>query len=260
MMPDLYAAGAFAVEIYDDIPLHQARPDTAFYKNLALRYGGPVLELGCGTGRILLEIAREGLEVTGIDSSNAMLDRLTAKLQAEPAEVKRCVRWRRADMTRFDLPDRFRLAVIPFRGFQHLLSREAQLECLKQVLQHLKPGGILALDVIAAPSAPDSPLFEPEIEPEFRLPDGRRVLRHGRLLGSDPAECVDHFAISYRITHPDGQIEEHTDSVTLRRMTAEELGALSAEAGFEHVRIANGFDNSQPETGPDLVLVTERPP
>jgi ubiquinone/menaquinone biosynthesis C-methylase UbiE len=97
----------------------------AFHRELAREAGGPVLELGCGTGRVLLPIARDGIACTGLDSSEAMLEEFRRK---SPPENLRLVR---APMQGFDLAEeRLRLIFSAFRSFQHLLTVEDQLACL----------------------------------------------------------------------------------------------------------------------------------
>ena len=116
--------------------------DARFYRELAHEVGGPVLELGCGTGRILLPIARDGIECVGLDSSREMLDVLDSK--SPPANVKTVL----AEMERYDLgAQRFRLISCPFRGLSHLLEVDAQLAALACVRRHLAPGGVFAFDV-----------------------------------------------------------------------------------------------------------------
>lgn len=86
MTPDEY--GAFA-EFYDHVRPYQQRPDVDFYLRLARDTGGPVLEVGCGTGRVLVPTAQAGIEVTGLDRSQAMLQRCRERLAKEPPEVAR---------------------------------------------------------------------------------------------------------------------------------------------------------------------------
>lgn len=119
--------------------------DVEFFMSLALEAhedGHPVLELATGTGRVAIPIAEAGVEVVGLDSSAEMLARA-----AEKSEELSNVRWVRGDMTGFELPERFGLIFIPFRSFQHLLTVEDQLACLRCVQDHLAPGGRFALDV-----------------------------------------------------------------------------------------------------------------
>src|SRR5690242_14601797 len=86
--PDRHAYPDFLPEYYDESPLYKRRRDAEFYLEAAQRLGGPVLELGCGTGRVLLPIARTGIDVTGIDLSPQMLARCHKKLAMEPADVR----------------------------------------------------------------------------------------------------------------------------------------------------------------------------
>jgi SAM-dependent methyltransferase len=117
--------------------------DLEFYK-AALPGGKSVLELGCGTGRLLLPLADAGFAMTGLDVSEPMLDRTRAKLENgrgyRPA--LHC-----ADMRNFELHERFAGAIIPFNTFLHLHSRADQLSCLAAVHKHLVDGGLLIIDV-----------------------------------------------------------------------------------------------------------------
>src|SRR5262245_12593437 len=120
--------------------------DRAFYADLAREAGGPVLELGCGTGRVLLPIAREGLVVAcvGLDLSANMLDVLRAKGPPDNLSLVQ------ASMTAFDLGEaRFHLVFAAFRAFQHLCTVDEQLAALACVRRHLAPGGRFAFDVFA---------------------------------------------------------------------------------------------------------------
>jgi ubiquinone/menaquinone biosynthesis C-methylase UbiE len=114
--------------------------DVAFYVEQAKDSGGPVLELGCGTGRVLIPTARLGLSCVGLDASAEMLAVLREK---NPPENLELVNGR---MEAFDLGERrFRLVTAPFRATQHLLDVDAQLSALENVRRHLAPGGAFVL-------------------------------------------------------------------------------------------------------------------
>src|SRR5215475_12662699 len=118
--------------------------DRAFYAELARASGGPVLELGCGTGRVLLPIAEQGIPCVGLDLSKNMLDVLRAK--GPPPSLSLV----QASMTGFDLGGaRFPLIFAAFRAFQHLCTVEEQLAALGCIRRHLAPGGTFAFDVFA---------------------------------------------------------------------------------------------------------------
>ena len=121
---------ARVAEFYDHIYASAGRKDADFYVGLAKELGGPVLELDCGTGRVLIPTAREGIDITGIDLSEHMLDICRTKLAQESDEVQARTRIVRADTRDFDLGTQFKLMTIPFRPFQHLITVEDQLACL----------------------------------------------------------------------------------------------------------------------------------
>ena len=114
---------------------------------MAHEAAGPVLEIGCGTGRVLIPTARAGVEIIGLDSSSKMLGACREKLALEPDEVQSRVKLAKGDIRRFDLNKRFHLVIIPFRPFQHLLSVEDQMRCLACVHKHLIDAGQLVFDV-----------------------------------------------------------------------------------------------------------------
>ncbi len=119
--------------------------DVEFYLALAREAhaaGHPVLELACGTGRVTIPIASEGIQVVGLDVSPAMLERAREKSAGLST-----LGWVEDDMRDFELPEGFGLALIPFRSFQHLLTVGDQLSCLACIWRHLVPGGRFALHV-----------------------------------------------------------------------------------------------------------------
>jgi ubiquinone/menaquinone biosynthesis C-methylase UbiE len=106
-----------AAEFYDYVVPYRERPDVAFYVEAATNSKGPVLEIGCGTGRVLIPVARAGIPITGIDSSESMLARCRLNLKSEPEAVQLAVELRRADMKDFSVPNTFKLITMPFRPF-----------------------------------------------------------------------------------------------------------------------------------------------
>lgn len=121
--------------------------DLPFYVDLARKSRGPVLELACGTGRVLLPIAREGIEIEGVDSSPAMLGVLRERLEREKAEVRARVELHSGDMRTCRLNRRFALVTIPFRPMQHMYAVADQVAALENAAEHLEDDGRLAFDV-----------------------------------------------------------------------------------------------------------------
>ena len=230
--------GRFEARYYDPTyeRLRDPSGDTGFYLSLAQETGGPVLELGCGTGRVLLPIARAGIDAVGLDQASEMLATLAAK---EPPATLRLVE---GAMTDFDLgPQRFRLVFSAFRPFQHLTTVDEQLACLACVRRHLAPGGLFAFDVFF----PDlRRLADPEGHEweEARFADGdAEVTRYARTV-PDTATQVLQVRFRYVRRRGDEVLSEHAVDFTMRWFYRWELEHLLARAGFETVACYGSFD------------------
>lgn len=132
-------------EIYDSVYSY-VHEDIPFYVEEAIRAGGSILELGCGTGRVAMPIAEAGLDVTGIDFSEAMLKVAQHKvlnLESSSGSVNLV----QADMIDFSLDRKFSLVIIPFRGFLSLLSVQDEVDTLLNIKRHLAPGGKLIFNI-----------------------------------------------------------------------------------------------------------------
>lgn len=121
--------------------------DTDFYVGEARKVTPPVLELGCGTGRILLPMAQAGVDVVGLDSSRRMLEIARRKIEAEDGVVRDRIELAEGDMRDFDLGRRFELAIIPYRAFLHLMTPEDQRRALLRIRDHLTENGRLIFNI-----------------------------------------------------------------------------------------------------------------
>lgn len=123
-----------------DLESKDFEPDGPFFLALAQRVGGPVLELGCGTGRIIIPLAQQGIDITGLDIVPEMLVRARDKSKGLP------IRWVEADARTFHLEKQFHL-IFEAGTFQHFLSRNDQEAVLARVHEHLAPEGCFAFSV-----------------------------------------------------------------------------------------------------------------
>lgn len=248
--------------LYDHVGLYRDRPDLDFYLNAAREAGSPVLEIGSGTGRVLIPIARAGIEITGLDLSPSMLAVCRQRLLAEPDGVRARVALVEGDMRRFDLGRTFTLVTIPFRAFQHLVPVEEQLACLGCIGRHLVPGGTLILDLFnPSLEALMRPVgVEAEDTPETLLPDGRRLSRTFRIVSQDRATQANQVELIYHVTHPDGSTERLVHDFTMRYLFRYEAEHLLVRAGFEIVAVHGGYDRSPfGSTYPgELILVARK--
>jgi ubiquinone/menaquinone biosynthesis C-methylase UbiE len=238
---------AFIADLYDHVVPYRDRPDVAFFVEAAKESGGPVLEVGCGTGRVLIPTARAGIEIVGLDSSLSMLDVSRKRLSHEMDEVQARVQLVEGDMRDFKLGKNFRLVTIPFRPFQHLTTVSDQLSCLGSIHRHLVEGGCLILDIFN-PSlgslTKDDIGTEITEEPEFTTPDGRRVVRRHRILSRDYFNQINHVELIYDVIHPDGVEERLLHSFQMRYLFRFEAEHLLVRSGFEIEHVYAGFDKS----------------
>jgi SAM-dependent methyltransferase len=249
-------------ELYDNIPLYRDRKDAAFYLDLCRAAAGEVLELGCGTGRILIRAAEAGCTITGLDQSGFMLERCRAKLEKLTLEAQKRVTLIEADMTNFSLDRTFALITVPFRPLQHLVSVEEQFAFLACIRRHLEPGGRLALDVfhpslqaLAAVINPE----ETEDTAELTMADGRRMRRTFRVTAKHPAVQTNDIELIYYIGEPSGQMARIVQAFPLRYFFHFELEHLLARAGFEIAEFYGKFDLSPfTDSSPDMIVIAAR--
>ena len=151
MEPDPYAG---EVDVYDVTSAAVSEHDVPFYRALAADAGGPLLELGCGTGRVLVPCAEVAGRAVGVDASAAMLERAADRVAA--AGLAGRVELRRADMRSVRLGGAFPLVTVPFRSLFHLPTDDDWLAALATVRAHLAAGGRFAADVFVPDPAPAS--------------------------------------------------------------------------------------------------------
>jgi SAM-dependent methyltransferase len=210
--------------------------DVEFYRALARESGGSVLELGCGSGRVLLPIALDRIACTGLDSSDSMLGELARK---SPPENLRLVR---QAMQEFDLgSQRFSLIFSAFRSFQHLLTVEDQLSCLRAVGRHLAPGGLFALDVFA-PKLERLAVFDEKEFEEARWRDGGDEIVRFTSVRRDPATQIMDVTFRYERRRPGSPPESHAVQTRMRWFFRYELEHLLVRAGFSSLEFFGGFD------------------
>jgi len=248
--------------IYDAI--YGDRDDTGFWQTMAAAAGdGPILELGCGTGRVLLPLARAGCEITGIDLSAPMLERCRAKLEAESSVVRERVRLLAADMTSFDLGRRFAAIICPFAGFQQLRTVEQQLACLDRCRSHLLPHGRLVLDLPNPDPAPaeytrDEPGGGEATAQLVDWTDGRRIRWWMTVVGYDRLQQCNECEVTYEIVETDGATRRVNETLSLRYTFRYELEHLLVRAGFRVVTLYGDYDRSPFADGsPALIVVAE---
>lgn len=252
---------AFVAEYYDATWIVRERADVDFYVDCAKAHGDPVLELGCGTGRVLLRLGEAGHRVCGLDLSPHMLARCREKFSRLPVETQNRVRLVAGDMTAFDLGEKFALIIIPFRPFQHLLAVEDQLACLNAAKRHLAPDGRLVFDLFQTDARRmHDPFFltERPVPGDVTLADGRIVRVRERTIAFHRAIQCNDVELIYCVTHPGGRAERLPNPFRIRYFFRYEVEHLLARAGFRVAELFGDFTRSPlRDDSPDMIFIAE---
>jgi SAM-dependent methyltransferase len=240
----------------------QFSADVPFYVDLAKQAGGPVLEIACGTGRVLLPIARAGIAIDGVDNSSAMLKVLKARLELEPREVRDKVTVHEGDMRRFRLGKKYALAIIPFRPMQHMYTVQDQVDALTTAAAHLQDGGKLAFDVFY-------PKFElipagigqEVLDLEWAVDSaGHKIVR--RYFRKDSVDKIQQTftgTFIFRTYEGDKLALEETDPLKLCYYTYPHLRALFLLAGLEPLEEYGSFAKTPLDnTAENMIFVLKK--
>lgn len=250
-----------AAERYDRLHAGQV-DDVRFYVDAALRGGGPVLEAGCGTGRVTLPIAAAGVAAVGIDRSGPMLACAAAKLrEADPGVRARCA-FVRADMTAFAFRRPFAQAFIPFRGLQALIEVEDQLAALAAFRDALEPGGRLIfnvfdprLDILAG--ADEEPGRVHDSDRSYL--DGEAVVLERFTAHYDLVRQVLDLTFIYETMEDGVAVARAFEPLAIRYFHRYEIEHLLVRAGYEIEALYGGWDGEPfEENGQEMIWMARR--
>jgi len=231
-----YRDRATIARFYDGDYDHFRTPsgDVAFYVDEAKRSGGPALEFGCGTGRVLIPTARAGVAITGVDSSPAMLARLREKLPG--ADVHE------GDMRDFDAGRTFALVTIPFRAIAHVTEVDDHVRLFANMRRHLADGGRLVFDFYQP--NPTYLVGPREERLDFeREEQGRRIRRYSRGVPHVSRQITD-VTFRWEVEDARGGVERVETAFPMRWFYRFELEHILARAGLAVESLFGGFDRS----------------
>ena len=252
-----------SAKYYDDA--YAVKPDLVdlpFYVDLAKQIGGPILEMGCGTGRVLLPIARMGIEIHGLDNAPTMLGILRERIQNEPEQVRSKIALHKGDMRQFRGQKKYALVTIPFRPMQHMYTLEDQVAALKTGAFHLDNDGILALDVFFPKfQLMDVGIGEEMLELEWpaRSHPGRIVRRYFKKDAVDKIHQVFSATFIFRTYHNETLVSEETERIKLSYYAYPQLKALFRLAGLEAVEEYGSFSKTPLDnTAKEMIFLLRR--
>jgi len=226
-----------AVKYYDQSFGISGESEINWYLNRARKFGGPVLDLACGTGRIAILLAKEGFDVTAIDRSEGMLNMFRRKLEDQPDEIRRRITVEPSPMASFQLDREFK-TIICVDAFFHNLTVREEMDCLRCVREHLAPEGRFLFNL----TNPTCGFLLASVESQgknfgergrYELDDGTTLVVEHAAAGDLRAQTT---TTTLRLTRYDGegnQIEKGESSWTSRYLFRYEAEHLLCRCGFE---------------------------
>jgi SAM-dependent methyltransferase len=207
--------------IWHDAECGSYTADLALWEELAEAADGPILDLGCGTGRVALHLARRGHQIVGLDVDPELIETLGARGRGLPLQPVL------GDARGFELDTDIALAIAPMQLVQLLPGGADRLECLRCIAAHLLPGGRIAFAIVEE--------LPREAEGPPPLPDVREV--DGWVYSSLPLDAVDigEEIVIKRLRQtvsPAGELSEEANEIRIRTLSAAELEAEGAATGF----------------------------
>jgi SAM-dependent methyltransferase len=238
--------------------------DVQFYVEEAKKAGSPVLEIGCGTGRILLPIAQAGVPIVGLDRSGAMLEILRRKLTKLSPDTQSRVELVEADMRDFSLGRQFDLITIPYRAFLHLLTSKAQRQALTCMREHLTDAGRLIFNIfdpshelIAARLGPLGATLQKDSE--FVHPDsGHRVIVWFTGQYDPEQQLLDAYFIFEELDNQGALIAKTYSPLTLRYIYRYEMRYLLELCGYKVEALYGDFHRGRFCYGGEQIWVVRK--
>ncbi|MGB5696792.1 MAG: class I SAM-dependent methyltransferase [Polyangiales bacterium] len=242
---------------YYDQAYRRRRHDVRFYASLAVEAGGPVLELGAGTGRVAFAIAEAGIEVVGVEPMEPMLEQARARLDRLPRALQERIELRMGTLERLRLRRKFPLVIAPFNVWMHLYTREQIERGFATVHHHLAPGGRFAFDVLL----PDPHSLARDPAKRYRggeVPhprDGVRY-RYSEYFSYDPVTQVQTIVMDFE--HPADKHRSFCTPLTQRQFFPAELEALLHCNGFAVESFTGDFDGKRVTEATESQVVIAR--
>lgn len=217
-------------------------PDRFFYKDLILKYGQPALDVGCGTGRLLLDYLAQGIDIDGVDNSPEMLAICAEKAQQLGLHPQLFEQ----PMERLDLPRTYRTIIVPSSSFQLLTDLQNAQEAIQRFFQHLEPGGVLVMPfMLLWNELTTEPIVQGAWElvgKAYRLEDDSSIRRWTRSTYDIPHQ-LESTEDRYEVLRDSTVIatEMHVRFPATRWYSQQQAMRLYQEAGFISIQVLKEF-------------------
>jgi len=218
-----------------DIICARQKQDIRFWELMAKRYGDPILELGCGAGRITIPLAEKGYEITALDYSAKMID----ELKRESANLTNLLPIV-GDMQDFNFEKKFKFVFISYSSFQLLLSREQQEKCLNLIYDHLEENGVVGFDIAACVCEGDDEQVEVPLYTAQFLPNNSQITMYSSYK-TDRLNMIRHWSDEYVEYRKDGSQESYINHISLKDCNPDYMHFLMEKCGFEVEHIYGDF-------------------
>lgn len=225
--------------------------DRPLYLEIIAESGQPVLDVGCGTGRLLLDYMQLGIDIDGVDNSPEMLALCRQKAQRlglQPALYEQT-------METLDLPRTYRTILVPSSSFQLVIEPDAAAEALRRFFHHLAPGGVLVMSFMPYHTDDQGPIVTHEWQQEVTRPEDGATVRRWSRSTIDRVNQVEHTDDRYDVIVNGAVVasESLSRSPATRIYTLDQAVEVVESAGFTNVHGYSGFTR-QPATATDAVF------
>ena len=248
-----YRYDGIEASAYDLIDELSEFDDFDFYRMLIESNPGPVLDLGCGTGRILVPLAEQSIEVVGLDASEDMLAICREKLERANSKARLMA----GDMRRFELNESFATIIVPGFSIQLLLAEQELDACLQSCLAHLRPGGQLILPTYMPWEMLESGLDRMPLQKRRESPPDERGQRYVAWQGWEIDKLEQRLTLKNRFQRVDSEdavIQEQNREMTIRWHLPYEMQSRLSNLGYQEISLYGDFMFEAPQPQSESVI------
>jgi SAM-dependent methyltransferase len=257
-MADLHTSTDFydTIARYYDAENEDMTDDLQLYSTLAEHTGGPILDIGCGTGRVMLHLASEGYHVDGLDTSKAMLERGRRKLKNR-IDLQELATFHEGDAISYPLPESYALILIPYNGLMHFRTTQDQIALLQHLANFLADDGLLVIDLPNAgemfATVDDGALT---LERSFVEPDSGHMVMQQSVSVLNRTEQLQYITWIYDEIGANNVVQRTIAPLTLRYVFSAELDLLLQVSGLRRIDRYGDYDQGPFEEGCPRLIVT----